>query len=384
MGHDISIPETMEDKNSWYNIKKFKIGNTDFRKPEKALDSRTIKQQTYDEMKLKDTLKFSEASRIVLSFDEIDRILDEEDNSKINDFFHKKSWLASVPNILSLTFDFNPLKSVKKVEDMSGFFDLYYQYARLFVSVPNVRWRKVHTQPYRAEKIIDNNGYIKFVDETYSLLNTKNNKPIFVPISLKMQLKSIDTLIAHYLKKEYYYYWIDFEGASVSEITIGRMNHVFRLIKNSGYYNKTICHLTNMKREIISNSKDTTSPASDVLSSFAGANIVGINREPRKNLKNAKLRNLPPKEHKARLLDANTYYYVQTSNRALFSKFEYVPHNALRLQREFDAQAAYFDKHNSLDALLETKDMLTKYNDKAILRSLAAKAPSRSGQSTLF
>jgi hypothetical protein len=139
-----------------------------------------------------------------------------------------------------------------------------------------------------------------------------------------------------------------------------------------------------MKREITSNPKETTSPASDVLSSVAGANIIGVNREPRRNLKDVKTEDLPPPQHKARLLDASTYYYVQTSNDALFSKFKYVPHNALRLQREFDAQSAHFDIHKSLDTLLDKKDMLTKFNDGAILKSLTAKAPSESGQSTLF
>ncbi len=336
-------------------------------------------------MKLENSLKISEATSVIRSYARIDQILDEEDNSKINDFFHKKAWLSEVPNILNLTFEFNPYDSIKKIEDISGFFDLYYQYAKLFVSVPNIRWHRIHTQPkYRKEKIIGIKHYIKFVDETYRLLNTKNNKPIFVPVSLRMQVKSIDALIEHYLKNEYYYYWIDFEGAPVSEVTIGRMNHVFRLIKQSGYYNKTICHLTNMRREIMSNSKDPTSPASDVLSSPAGANIIGVNREPRRNMKDVDPKDAPPPEHKARLLDSSTYYYVQTTNSALHSKFKYVPHNTLRLQREFEVQAKHFEKHETLSTLLETKDMLTKYNDGALLKSLAAKSPQKSGQSTLF
>lgn len=376
MARDISIGETIEDKNSWYNIKKFKIGDTDFWKPEKSLDSRAITKETFDEMELKDTLRLSEASRVVHSYNEIDDVYNEDDNSKINAFFHKKSWLTDVPNVLNLTFDFNPLKSVKKRDAMTGFFDLYYQYPKLFVSVPNIRTKRVYTEPYRKEIIIDVKGYIKFVDEAYEILNDKNNKPIFVPISLRMSQHDINTLINHYLKKEYYYYWFDFEGNSINEnILGGRTNYLFRIVKSSGYYKKIICYFTNMRREIISNSKDPLSPASDVLSSIAGANIVGVNREPRRNVKDVK--DLPPPEHKARLLDSHSYYYVQTENAKLFRKDKYVPHNALRLQMEFDNQSRYFSKNLSLDKLLEKKEMLTKYKSGAILKELTSKSSDR-------
>jgi len=39
---DINISETIEDKKSWFNIKRFKIGNNHFEKPEKCLDIKTL------------------------------------------------------------------------------------------------------------------------------------------------------------------------------------------------------------------------------------------------------------------------------------------------------------------------------------------------------
>ena len=376
----------MEDKSSWFNIKRFKIGKIDFHKPEKSLDSRFINKKIFEYKKLKDTLRISEASKIIRSYDEIDNIYKADDNSKINAFFRKKGWLADVPNILNLTFEFNPFKSVKKTDSMSGFFDLYYQYPKLFVSVPNIRMTKRYTEPKSyTENIIDIKQYITFVDEAYEILSMKNNKPIFVPIPPgRMSQYDISMLINHYLGKEYYYYWFDFEGLPINENTLGRINHFSRIVNDSGYYNKIICHFTNIRREIISNPKDPISPASDVLSSIAGANIIGVNREPKRFIKEEEKKELPPPQHKARLFDSNSYYYVGTEDSELFSKNKYVPDNATRLQIEFDKQSTHFSANLNLGKFLDKKTMLINYKNGNILKELTSKSMSPTNNDDWF
>ena len=251
------------------------------------------------------------------------------------------------------------------------FLTWYYQYPKLFVSVPNIRTNKILTKPYRKDIIIDVDEYIKFVDSTVHILSTKNNKPIFVPLSLRMSQHDIRKLVSHYIKKEYYYYWFDFEGKPINEATLGRINYVLRNVKGSGYFKKIICYFTNMRREIISNPKSASSPASDVLSSIAGANIIGVNREPRRNIQEGA--HMPPPEHKARILDLDSYYYVKTADKGMFSKVQYVPFNALRLEKEFVNQSNYFLKNGKLDKFLNKKDMLQDYKDGSILRELVSK-----------
>ena len=124
MGHDISIKETIEDKNSWYNVKRFRIGNTDFDRPQKGLDAKVITKEKYDSFKINEKLKFSEATKIITSYSTIDDVCNEDEDTKINAFFCKKNWLGDVPNVLNLTFEFNPFKSVGKIDKMAGFFDM--------------------------------------------------------------------------------------------------------------------------------------------------------------------------------------------------------------------------------------------------------------------
>ena len=56
MVSNINISETIEDKKSWFNIKRFKIGGTDFQKPEKCLDIKSLDMATY--LTLKSGFKF--------------------------------------------------------------------------------------------------------------------------------------------------------------------------------------------------------------------------------------------------------------------------------------------------------------------------------------
>jgi hypothetical protein len=232
----------------------------------------------------------------------------------------------------------------------------------------------VSFNPYKKETIIDVQDYIKFVDSVYSILDIKNKKPIFVPVSLRMPLSDLDLLIKHYLTKRYYCYWFDFEGKAISEISIARLRHVFRHIKEAGYFNVIISHFTNVKREIISNPESNDSPASDILCSIAGANILGTNREPRRAAPEAAMPLAAATEHKTRRFDEKSYFYTKTRDRNYSGKVRYTTYNAVKLDRELENQSEFFLNNNNLDKLLENKKMLNSFRDGLILRELNSKA----------
>jgi hypothetical protein len=186
-----------------------------------------------------------------------------------------------------------------------------------------------------------------------------------------MSLQDIAKLAHHYLKNEYYYYWFDFEGKSVNETSLARIHHFLRLIRDSGNYGRVLCYFTNIKREIISNPKDRESPASDILASVAGANIIGVNREPRRMIEGP----LPPPEHKARLFDADSYYYVKTNDSRWFNKERNVSHNSMLLDREFVNQSRSFLHNHNLESFLQKKEMLVNYRQGSILKHLVSKSP---------
>lgn len=379
---DISIDETIRDKKSWFNIKRFKIGNASFQQPEKSLDSKSLTQEAYTLAKPAH-FKFAEMTKIVSKYSDIRDIYNESDDTKINLYFGKKNWLADLPNVVNLTFEFNPFKSVDKIEKMSGFFDLYYQYSKLFLSVPNIRTVKGYSK--NKVQVIDLKGYTKFVDSVFQILNTKNNKPIFVPVSLRLSAPEIVELVDHYLKNEYYYYWFDFEGKPINEAYLGRLRVLFRhLEQDKKSFNKTLFYFTNVRREVLSNIKSNKSPASDILCSLAGANIVGVNREPKRFNPEGPPAPPPPPDHKARLLDTDTYYYYKTRDRNMFRKDRYDTHNAVSISKELGRQSTVFLKNFDLEQFLQKKNMLSEYKDGSILRELLSKKDSSEDLSRWF
>jgi hypothetical protein len=391
MVSDINITETIEDKKSWFNIKKFKITNIDFQKPEKSLDVKSLDQATF--ANLKSEFRFYEVSKIIKKYDTLVKLYNEDDDQNINKFFYKREWLSNASNVINFTFEFNPFLFVKTVDNLSWFFDLYYPYSKMIVTVPNIRLKR--TVNKKTLDIIDLNNYMNFVDSAFKILNDKNNKPIFVPISMRMGIRKLSELIEHYLKEEYYCYWFDFEGHPINEMSLGRLRHVFNLIKKNESFERTISYFTNIRREKISNSNEARSVASDVLCSIAGANLIGVNREPQRYFtppasenaaksiveKDFTTRTSTPVDasHKARIFDRETYYYVKTADAGLFPKTKYVPINAAKLNAEFKTQSEYFLQNQNIDTLLSTKSMFKDQKAGNMLKELT----SKSGDSSL-
>jgi Fe-S-cluster formation regulator IscX/YfhJ len=100
---DISIRETIPDKKSWFNIKRFKIGSTDFEKPEKSLDSKSLTQESYGSLVDPKSFRFAEMTKIVSKYSDLTDVYNESDDTKINQYFGKKSWLNDLPNVVNLT-----------------------------------------------------------------------------------------------------------------------------------------------------------------------------------------------------------------------------------------------------------------------------------------
>lgn len=380
MVSDIKVTETIEDKKSWFNVKRFKIGNKHFEKPEKCLDIKTLDQVAYNN--LKSGFKFYEASKVVRKYDNLVKLYNTDDDQVVDNFFYKKNWLSDAPNIINFTFEFNPFLHVKSIESMSWFFNQYYPYSHLILTVPNIRIKKYVNK--KVVQVIDFNDYVKFVDSAFEILDEKNNKPIFVPVSMRMGMRKLTELLEHYLKEGYYNYWFDFEGKSINARNVGKLRHVFDVIKKSENFDSVISYFTNVKREILSNSNEPTSVASDALCAVAGANLIGVNREPRRyipkpsegNGKEDSLR-VPAfvdPNHKARIFDRETYYYVKTNNADLFKKNKYVPVNAARLNAEFGTQTEHFLENQNIDTLLNKKIMFKDEKAGNVLKELTSKS----------
>lgn len=369
--NDINIKETIEDKNSFFNVKRFSLKGLKPDFPIKTIDITNTNKKTIEKYsKIGKGYNLIYEKSKFLKFEDITNIINQKDNKKIDSFFGRKAWLDDRFHIIHLTLKFNPYKYLKKIEDIEGFWHYYYTYSGNVLFIPNILESMTpYDEMGKVQKkiqIINIDDYIKFVDEIYDFLQKKNNKHFFVPISLKFTIAEIKNLIEHYIKKEYFYYWIDFEAKSINQALSARIRQINTFLRESGYFEKCLITATNIKREIISNLKKDKTPASDILGTICGANLVGVNREPIRAIqgnKNARILF----EHKSRTFDDKSYYYFKLKQK--LSKQENITDNAIRLSNEFKNQKDYFLENFEIENYLRKKEMIKNHNKGEILKS---------------
>ncbi|HRZ85195.1 MAG TPA: hypothetical protein P5277_00260 [Candidatus Paceibacterota bacterium] len=376
---DINIKEVIPDKNSFFNIKRFKIGNLNQDFLMKTIDiPNTSKKLWQANQGLKENRLIFEKTKTIKSFEDMKSLISEADDKKINSFFDKKTWLDHTFTIFHATLKFNPYKHVKKLSEIEGFWHYYYTFSKDALLIPNIvkdRTPYDEDKPQKKEEIISFDEYIKFVDELYQFFQQMNNKPIFVPISLRFNITEIKNLVEHYLSKEYFYYWIDFESrpADPSNSAIyAKIRQINILLRNSKQFDKCVLFVTNLRREIISNLKDDNSPASDILGTLCGANIIGVNRDPTKYFPEMIDKPLKVVQHKARLFDPESYYYKMLKDNNL-NKAVNVTENSVRVANEFDKQREAFLERFDIQSYLKKKEMINQYNKGKILKSIQLK-----------
>ncbi|MFO7967689.1 MAG: hypothetical protein R6U44_08840 [Archaeoglobaceae archaeon] len=368
MAKEIYVDETIGDKDSWFNIKRFKIGSKKIEKPEKTLDVKRVTKREYENLvKNKHGFKLLEVSKTLNGFNQLQKLLEADTNKEVDDFFSRKSWYKNRYSI-NFTFNFNPYNHIDRLDDIGGFFDYYHSYSNLLF-VPNIR-KNIKRQKDKIQ-IIDIDNYLNFVDEVYEYLDFKNKKPIFVPVSVRLSAKDIDRLTEHYLKKGYFNYWFDFEGHVISERSLGLIRRFFNNIDSKGYFEDIVSYFTNIRREIKSSREEEESPASDVLGSFSGANIIGVNRNIGRPMEAPPPPPLP--EHKFRIFNGDTYYYDKNYDKKYQNESINNTHNSIKLLNEFTNQSNYFLNSLEIKNLLKSKKMLKEYRDGKILDLLTTK-----------
>lgn len=368
------VKECIQDKETWFNIKRLNIPQLGDDYSTKTLDVNHIIQKDYKQSSvLREENQIFERSKNVRDYNTIEKVISEAETSKICSFFETRRWLEDHYYITHMTFNFNPYNHIRKIEEMAGFLRYYYEFSKNFIFIPNIRKHKI---PFDKDKphirtlvdIIPLEEYIKFVDETHDFFSSKNSKPIFVPISLKLSMPELEQLIEHYMKNERFYYWVDFEGTPLSEVQIAKIKHINSIVTKHERFDDSFTAFTDVKREIISKRKDPKSPASDVLCPLLGANLVGVNREPARPIPQI---NPVKKEdlfkHKAREFNCNSYYYEKTSNPLFLKKETNITNNALRLGTEFENQKTCLLEESDIIPFLQNKEMLVSYQKGKLL-----------------
>lgn len=232
---------------------------------------------------------------------------------------------------------------------------------------------------YKPVKIANLDGYITYVDWSVEKLDSKNTKPIFVPISLKFGMRDLVKLAEHYIKKEYFNIWIDFESGLPSSQNIGKIRQFLEVFREEERLEDIVVYATNINREFKSSPQLLLTPGTDPVTTLTGANLVGGNKGkgmPGDNLpKPAKPGELL--EYKARLFDPDTYYYLHpkliddsTLQEILLMKEYNIMLNTLRINAELINQTEYFLENQEIQPYAEQKQMLKEYKEGDLLKAL--------------
>ena len=108
-----------------------------------------------------------------------------------------------------------------------------------------------------------------------------------------------------------------------------------------------------------------------MLSTLCGANIVGVDRDPQRAFPKQEdpLKQKKIIEHKARTFDERTYYYNITKQDKINKPLN-VTSNSVKLATEFESQKQHFLRNLEIETYLRSKEMLNKYNNGKIIKSL--------------
>lgn len=372
MAKSIEVKESILDKNSNFNVKRFRIGDLDVDRPIKTIDAMYLTRELFSKEEKKLPKIVLERSKRVKSSATINGVLSERDDVRVKKLFGFEDWMEKYPHILSQTLWFNPYEEFGRIENISGYFDYHYAFSAPIVLIPNIRIERFDKKTKKKSPIITIDKYLKFVDEAYNILDYKNNKAVFAPVSLKFGINNIRHIAQEYIKKGYFNIWFDFEGSAITKPKIARIRAFLREVENSGRMDSIITFSTNVKREIISNPKDKKTPSSDVLASIIGSNLVGVNQEPPRvpgiSATKEELEEL--KKHKARVFEPSTYYYskvdasgydAETCKLLIDPKHNRL-FNSKLLDGELATQTDYFLKERSVERYITEKSMIKEYN----------------------
>ncbi|WP_297489390.1 hypothetical protein [Thermococcus sp.] len=384
----LNIKEAILDKNSEFNIKRFKLGGVSIDRPIKVLNVNSITQKTVEEQRraLEEYTLFYEISS-TLQESTVNALLDEDENGKITRILKYKRWAS--PLILTYTLSFNPIRPqiLKDLEELSGFLSYYYAYSSIALLVPNMKVKKsirvgedeTGKPKYKSMRIANLEDYIKYVDWSVEKLNSRNNKPIFVPISLKFGMRDLVKLAEHYIKKEYFNIWIDFESGIPSPQNIGKIRQFLEVFREKERLEDIVIYATNLNREFQSSPQLPLTPGTDPVTTLTGANLVGGNKgkgvPDDKSPKPTKPGELL--EYKARLFDLDTYYYIHPKlikdpklREILLIKEYNIMLNTLRINAELINQTEYFLENQEIQPYAEQKRMLKEYREGDLLKAL--------------
>lgn len=331
------------------------------------------------------------------SYDALYNLLENPPNnqkSALNQFFKINTLFKSLKSVISLSFSKNPFVSnefskgrTKPLTNQNFEFllDYIHEYSTFFVLVPDINFNSFDSfEEYKS-----------YIENSVNILSSFNNKPIFVPLSMKLDYKLLDNLLYFYHQKNYSNIWFNFNSAQINT-KISNIRFIFRRLEN--YFKKTaVTYFSNMRKEISKNNKSNYVRPSDILSPFLGCDFVGANREmgfgpKEKRTKEEKIAyNLRNKLNQNRIFDPSTYYYYSIPNYPIEikNKDEILNTKGLSdiinsniINQELNLTKKHVEENKNLGSYLKNKKMFL--DDEVLKKDLIPIAESQSSLKNFF
>jgi hypothetical protein len=372
----ISIQKvTPADDHHQYVIKEYSDfgGFKDVVTPLKAMDMNGLTDDTKGFYTTKSPVMLIERSFCVDGagkWNKISEIIEDDlnDTKKFTELLKlKPTACKELPNVMafpSIAFSSNPFKErilvwpdkkrglkgkkrfhVKKYPALDKrhfetFLQNLYAYSEGMVFVPDIVMRKVQNVSHRVPRTAVTctvDDYLRIVDDFTAILSARNKKPIFWPIQPTSTSKAIDKILNHYKKNGYSNIWIDFTGGEVYHGRLAGLRSILSNLNATFGKNGYVVYYSHLKKEITSQPTDVTAPASDMLSQFVEADIVGTNRTKRggprdeddieKDMKRygvSERKDLYKKMqlNRSRIFDPDSYYYFYPAKHPKHTIFE--------------------------------------------------------------
>lgn len=372
----IEVTETIYDKRSNYNYKIIKMNDLIVHGHLKVLDTNYLTNsllKEYNNIYTKENIPILLETTKNFEIKQVNTILTS--NNKIKDHFRFADWIGQYNNILTPSFSFNPVREFSKFEKITGFYDYYYHYSDNALFIPNVNFYN------KNEQIMDIDDYFSHISESYNYLNYKNNKPIFIPIPLDIDISLINNIGKFLIKNEFTNFWFDFKGNPSNDRTkLGLIRHLNHLFNKNELSDNVVMYITKVRREIVTHTKDESNPASDILTPIIGSSFIGCNRDKQRMIKGPPLTKEQRIEmliHKARKFDPENYYYQKVNQmndlkdkEQFYNRNNNQVLNNILLNKELNKMEENFLPNQDLIQYLKSKRMLNEYEKGKLFRYL--------------
>lgn len=312
----INIENIVQSKDSAYLKKDISIDNTlKITTPFKIINVSKLQPSKLSNFIEKGLVEKTRHINQKQSFDSLYNILEEptkDQKTNLNKFFKITNHFKTLNSIISLSFSKNPFvpnkfkrgltKSIK-YSNFEYLLDYLHEYSTLFILIPDIDITSFDS----LEK------YKKYIENAVNTASSFNNKPIFVPLSMKLNTNQIKELLYYYKKQNYSNIWFNFNSTQINT-KIPHIRFSFRWIKNY-FKDCAVTYFSNMKKEINKNINDIYTKPSDFLAPFCGCDFLGANRESafggnKKMTKTEKAEfNKKNILNQNRIFDSRSYYY---------------------------------------------------------------------------